>query len=216
MDLLRERNRLNHYVKDYLQEDINKQLGTFLQLFFPAEHSLKYALQKVDEIEEIINSHLDEDQFLFDNSTTKKNRITMLLHSAESYQHTIEKKLKNMEHTVAKVDTLKHLQQKQQDLDLIIRELRTQIESSEFHIHHKDILKIKDSELSYFLNKLKSLGIRGFTPKPNKEHATLFKISIFSAIYEKLVPEAQQNDAKKNSEDSTTNQESYPGKRSKN
>lgn len=209
MDKLRERNRLNDFVKDYLQEEIHKQFGAIMQLFFPSEHSLKYALQKVDEIELIINDQLPDDIYLFDEETTKKNRLDMLLNAACAYQQLLEKKIARFERALVKLDILHHHKEKHQMLMLIIDELKQQRDHSEFYIHNQDLLEIDDTELNSFLNKLKAIGIGGFTPTATKEASTLTKISFFSAIYEKFIPNLSegnpdQRTADKSDESSST------------
>lgn len=201
LDHLRERNRLNHFVKDYLQEEIHKQFGAIMQLFFPSEHSLKYALQKVDEIELIINEQLPDGINLFDKEITKKNRLEMLLKAAYDYQDLLKKKIDRFERMLVKMDILYHHKEKHQTLQLIIAELEQQHDNLEFYIHNQDLLDLDDSELNSFMNKLKSIGIAGFTPITRKEASTLTKISFFSAIYEKFIPSLSDDHAPKEIEE---------------
>ena len=94
IQLLTERKRLNDYVKNYLQEKISEQFGQFMQLLWPTEHSLKYALQKVDESEDKINKHLESEGLqLFDKNTTMKNRLKILLATAYAYQDELDQQI---------------------------------------------------------------------------------------------------------------------------
>lgn len=191
--LLTERKRLiNDYVKNYLQEEINKQLGPFMQLLFPTEHSLKYALQKVNEIEDKINKHLEDDELpIFDKDTTKRNRLEILLTTAYAYQQELEKQITKTGRGALKGNALHLVEQKRKDLHVIIEELHKQLDLSEYFLHNKAILSIKDPELTTFINKLKTIGIGWLAPKTNKYQPTFFSISIFSTIYEKLNPNPQ-------------------------
>ncbi|HVT63279.1 MAG TPA: hypothetical protein VHD33_07335, partial [Legionellaceae bacterium] len=194
--LLKERNRLNDYVKQYLEEEINlnKQFSILIQLLFPTESSLRYALQKVDEIEQNINAHLANGKILFDKNTTKKNRLAMLLTVAEQYQERLELHLQKSKKHGEKPDILDNLTQKIQNITILIKELNLQITTAEFHLHNKDILQIKDPDLLYFINKIKTIGVSGFSPRAQKESTTFFRISIFSAIYERFNPTSEQQD----------------------
>ncbi len=142
----------------------------------------------------------------------------MLLTAARTHQQLLEKKITKFEHSIMKIDILHHHKQKYKTLTMIIDELQHQIDSSEFHIHDQAILDIKDSEFNYFLNKLKSIGITGFTPKPNKDQSTLLKVSFFTSIYTKLIPGSPNNNAtKKNSEDpDAESKTTHPSKHRKN
>lgn len=196
MDLLRERNRLNNFVKDYLKEEIHKQSGVLMQFFFPSEHSLKYALQKVDEIETLINAQLEDDTPIFDENTTKKNRIEMLLEAARAYQQLLEKKITKFEHGIMKIELIHHYKQKYETLSLIIDELQLQTELTEFYIHNQYLIDISDHALNHFLNKLKSIGITGFAPKANsKDQSPHLTISFFTSIYEKLISPSSDSDS---------------------
>lgn len=187
IQLLTERKRLNDYVKNYLQEEINKQFGPLMQLLFPTEHSLKYALQKVDEIEDKINKHLEDDALqVFDKTTTKRNRSEILLITAYSYLQELDKQIAKTGRSALKGNALVLAEQKRGDLHIIIEELHKQLDQSEYFLHNKAILSIKDPELSTFINKLKTIGIGGFTPKANKYQPTFFGVSIITTIYEKL------------------------------
>ncbi|PJD90589.1 MAG: hypothetical protein CK424_07870 [Legionella sp.] len=188
IDFLKERNRLNGFVKQYLEEKIN--LNILIQLLFPTEHSLRYALQKVDQIEQDINLQLDHnEQPLFDKNTTKENRSQILLSVAHAYKDALQQTL----NTYKKNEIPENLTQKFSDLNMIIEELEVQIDRSEFNIHNKAILKIKDADLGYFINKLKTIGITGFQPKSTqKEQSTFFRISILSALYERFTPDQNQ------------------------
>ena len=196
VDLLRERNRLNNFVKDYLQEEIHKQSGVLMQFFFPSEHSLKYALQKVDEIEALINAQLEDDTPIFDEDTTRKNRIDMLLKAAHAYQKILEKKIAKFEHGIVKIELIHHYKQKYETLLMIIEELQLQTENTEFYIHNQSLLDVPDHTLNHFLNKLKSIGITGFAPKANtKDQPTHLTISFFTSIYEKLIFHTSDSDS---------------------
>ena len=186
--LLAERRRLNDFVKNHLNEEINKQFGPLMQLFFPSEHSLKYALQKVDEIEEDINKHLGEGLYIFDPATTKRNRIEILLNTAYSYQEVLEKKIAKTGRSALKGNALIQTEEKLEAITGIIKELHLQLDRSEYFMHSEDIMQTKDSELNLFISKIKAIGIADFTPKANKTHTTIFSISFFTAIYEKISP----------------------------
>lgn len=183
IDFLKERNRLNGFVTQYLEEKIN--FNILIQLLFPTEHSLRYALQKADQIEQDINQQLDHNETpLFDKNTTKENRLQILLSVAHSYRETLHKKLQ-----APKKASHENLDQKLSDLNLIIDEMQLQINRSEFFLHNKAILHIKDSDLTYFMNKLKTIGITGLQPKSiTKEQPAFFKISILTALYERFTP----------------------------
>lgn len=211
IDLLRQRNLLNDFVKNHLQEDIKQQFGIWLQFFLPSENNLKYALQKVDEIEVLINDHVDGTDTLFDTDTTKKNRLSMLLVSAESYQQQLSGEIKKFEQSV-QVEYVEELRKKNSDLHLIIKELHTQINQAEFYIHNKEILRITDSELKSFLNKVKSIGIEGFNRTSPKNQMGLFKISI-SAIYERLIPSSTyENDSDTSEKKEDSEEKSHSNK----
>ncbi len=218
IDLLRQRNLLNDFVKNHLQEDIRQYFGIWLQFFLPSasENNLKYALQKVDEIEVLINDHVDGTATLFDTDTTKRNRLSMLLVSAESYQQQLTEEIQQLEHR-AQAEHADELKKKNTDLLMIIKELHTQIDKSEFYLHNKAILRITDSEFKSFLNKVKSIGIAGFNPKSPRNQMGLFKITI-SAIYERLIPSStpeKDSDASENNEDTETKPRSHKPHRSK-
>lgn len=195
IQMLAERKRLiDDYVKTHLQEEINKQPGPFMQLLFPTEHSFKYALQKVDEIEDKINKHLeDEALHIFDENTTKRNRLEILLTTAHAYQQELETKIAKTGRGALKGNALLIAEQKSKDLHTIIEELHKQRDLSEYYLHNEGVLKIKDPELTTFINKLKSIGI-GWVSKSNKYQPTLFSISIISTIYEKLSPNPETPD----------------------
>ncbi|MCX7119285.1 MAG: hypothetical protein NTZ86_05400 [Legionellales bacterium] len=195
IQLLTERKRLNDYVKNYLQEEINKQFGPFMQLLFPTEHSLKYALQKVDEIEDKINTHLEDDELhVFDIATTRRNRTEILLTTAYSYLRELDIQIAKTGRSALKGNALVLAEQKREDLHVIIEELHKQLDHSEYFVHNESILSIKDTELSTFINKLKTIGIGGFTPRANKYQPTFFGTSIINAIYEKLNPKPENED----------------------
>ncbi len=191
IDFLKERNRLNGFVTQYLEEKIN--FNILIQLLFPTEHSLRYALQKADQIEQDINQQLDHNETpLFDKNTTKENRVQILLSVAHSYRETLQKKLQAPQKA-----SHENLDQKLSDLNLIIDELQLQIDRSEFFLHNKAILHIKDSDLTYFLNKLKTIGITGLQPKSaTKEQPAFFKISILTALYERFTPNQEEANQK--------------------
>lgn len=186
--LLAERRRLNNFVKNHLNEEINKQFGPLMQLFFPSEHSLKYALQKVDEIEEDINKHLGEGLHIFDPATTKRNRLEILLNTAYSYQEVLKNKIAKTGRSALKGSALVQAEEKLEAVAGIINELHLQLNRSEYFMHSNDIMQTKDSELNSFISKIKAIGIADFTPKANKTHTTIFSISFFTAIYEKISP----------------------------
>ncbi len=214
IDLLRERKRLNDYVKDYLHEKINQKFAVFMQIFFPSEHSLKYALQKVDEIEHTINGYLGNGVAIFDKNTTKKNRVEMLLDVAYAYQHTLYKKLDKAEKLVTKLDVIEGLEQKIHELTMIIDELSLQMKHDEYHIHDKRILMIQDSDLNYFLNKVKAIGINGFRPKLTKDQPIFFKISIIGAIYERFGSEDSSSKGQKTDWDQEENDDDHKPRKS--
>lgn len=186
ISLLTERKRLNLYVLNHLQEEINKQFGPLMQFFLPSENDLKYALQKVDEIETAINETVGEELPLFDREVTKRNRLETLLITAHAYKDLLNKEL----HASHKPKQLGGLQKKRDAIGLIIEELHTQLDKSEYFVHNKDILKIRDSEIGAFISKLKTIGIDGFAPKVNKFQPTFFNISILTTIYERLQPKS--------------------------
>jgi len=188
-ELLSERKRLNQYVGHYLEEKINRQFALLLHFLFPSEHNLRYALKKVDDIERKINLHLHDDEnntTLFDNDTTKINRLEILLSVAKTYQETLKDALKS--HPQSK-DTINPLKHRIDDLEIIIEELKLQIQTGEFCIHNKDILSVKDTDLSYFLTKMKAIDSSGIPPKTiSKNDASPFSFNILSAIYQHLYP----------------------------
>lgn len=186
--LLAERKRLHDFVKSHLNEEINRQFGPLMQLFFPSEHSLKYALQKVDEIEDEINTYLGEGLYIFDPATTKRNRLEILLNTAHSYQEVLEKKISKTGRYALKGNALVQAEEKLAAITAIINELHLQLDRSEYFMHSNAIMQTKDSELTAFISKIKAIGIDDSTPKANKTHTTIFSISFFTAIYEKISP----------------------------
>lgn len=191
-DLLNERKRFNKFVRQYLEEEINRErLAVLIHILFPTDYSLRYALKKVDEIEHDINRRLDHqnESPLFDKNTTKKNRIEMLLSVAVSYQMALKDELDQHEKNRAQPEVIEALEQKLQDLQTIMDELTLQLKTSELHIHNPTIFNIKDSDLSYFLSKLKAIGITGLpSQSATKEQSPLFRINIIAAIYERFNP----------------------------
>ncbi|MCR9192260.1 MAG: hypothetical protein NXI01_06320 [Gammaproteobacteria bacterium] len=188
-ELLSERKRLNQYVGHYLEEKINRQFAVLLHFLFPSEHNLRYALKKVDDIERKINLHLHDDEnntTLFDNDTTKINRLEILLSVAKTYQETLKDALKS--HPKSK-DTINPLEHRIDDLEIIIEELKLQIKTGEFCIHNKDILVVKDTDLAYFLTKMKAIDSSGISPKTiSKSDASPFSFNILTAIYQHFYP----------------------------
>lgn len=198
--LLTERKRLNHYVNNHLKEEINKQFGPLMQFFLPSDNDLRYALQKVDEIENAINEQVGEGLQLFDRDVTRRNRLETLLITAHTYQDMLDKKLAKG-HASHKSKQFESFQKKRDDLALLIEELHVQRDSFEFFIHNKAVLNIKDSELGYFISKLKSIGIEGLTPKANKYQPTFFNISIITTIFEHLNPNTSIKNKKESESD---------------
>lgn len=189
--LLAERKRLTDIVKNHLQEEINEQSGPVMQLLFPSEHTVKYALQKVDEIEHKINQHLGEEVLhLFDKISTKRNRLELLLNAAYSYLEKLDKKIAKTGHGALKGKALTAIEEKRQNLSDIIEDLHQQLDRAEYFIHNKDLLKIQDFELNSFIYKLKLIEIGGFEPKPRKYQITFFNINILTSIFEKITPSA--------------------------
>ena len=123
---------------------------------------------------------------VFDKTTTKRNRSEILLITAYSYLQELDKQIAKTGRSALKGNALVLAEQKRGDLHIIIEELHKQLDQSEYFLHNKAILSIKDPELSTFINKLKTIGIGGFTPKANKYQPTFFGISIITTIYEKL------------------------------
>lgn len=221
--LLTERKRLNIYVNNHLQEEINKQFGPLMQFFLPSENDLKYALQKVDEMEKMVNEQVGDELQVFDEVITKKNRLEALLITAHTYLDLIDKKLSKHEHSARKNKQVDGLQKKRDDLAIIIEELHTQLERSEFFIHNKAVLGIRDSELGSFISKIKTIGI-DFTPKGTKYQPTFFNISIITTMFGRLIPNdsSQKNNDIDNSDadivdsDTDSEEESPRAKRPKN
>lgn len=171
-NLLKERTLLNNFVRQHLEEKITPkmQFSTLIQILFPTEHALRYALKKVDDIESDINRHLENTVAVFDKKTTKRNRIQMMLDVAIDYKNTL-------------IPNGIGYAQKTKDISLIIDELTEQINTSKFSIHRKDILKITDPELSYFLSKLTIIGITGMS---GKQETSIFKVRSISAFFERF------------------------------
>ncbi len=199
IELLNKRKQMNDFVKNYLEEEINKPFGSLKQWLLPTEHSLRYALQKVDESEDAINTQLsDEKLHLFDEKTTKRNRLEILYRIACHHYQALKKQIT----TAGEGNDSELNQQKLADLNAIIEELDLELKNSEYYLHNEDLLNIKDIELSAFINKLKIIGITGFHPvKDNKYQPTFFAVSIISFIYQKLntKPDPESDDDTNNS-----------------
>lgn len=194
---LHERKDLNHFVVLHLGERIspNQQFTALIKLLLPTEHALRYALQKVNNIEQEINQllALHDTLPLFNDDTTKKHRVELLLEVALDYKQSLLKDL-NTSH--------KHdqLQQKLKNLTCIITEFKTQLKTANFTIHNKTLFTLEDPDIQYFLSKLKAIGIEDTSkPENSKKPPRFFKVKIMSAFFKPEVTD-EEND-KRNTDD---------------
>ncbi len=187
---LHERNDLNHFVVLHLGEKISPhpQFTALVKILLPTEHALRYALQKVNYIEQEINQllALHDTLPLFDDNTTKKHRVELLLEVALEYQQSISKDLKTL-------PKREQLQQKLKHLKLIIAELNEQLKTSQFIIHNPALLTSSDPDIQYFLSKLKAIGVTDTNnPESNKKPAGFFRVRILGALFNPEVTDTDQ------------------------
>ena len=187
-----ERNDLNHFVILHLGEKISPhhQFTALVKFLIPTEHALRYALQKVNNIEEEINQLLTLHDILplFDDNTTKKHRVELLLKVALDYKQSLSQYL-NAPH--------KHdqLQQKLKNLALMIAEFKEQLRLSNFTIHNNALYTLPDRDIQYFLSKLKAIGVAGTSnPEAIKKSFGFFKIKLLGALFKSEDKDSPQND----------------------
>lgn len=194
-ELLKQRKHLNKFVTRHLEEKINanKQFTALIQLLFPTEHALRYAIKKVDDIEYEINARLPKKHELFDKQTTKMNRLQILLEVAEKHKRALTHEISGIP------ERDEGLQRRLQNITMIIDEFKEQLQTKQFTIRNKQLKTITDPDLSYFLSKLKTIGITALKePSLSKNQSSFFKVHIISAMYERFYPTNTNDDSESN------------------